>query len=128
MPIIVNWDNPQQNIIRLDYVEPVLSWDEYDKAVDAAYELADGIDAMVDIIHNTGKVNMPSGSAFPHIQRALRIAPPNVGVTVAIVDNTFVRSLLPIILGSLTGNKIQFARSLDEARSLIAGRRLLKSA
>lgn len=128
MPIIVQWDNAEQDIIRLDYVEPVQSWEEYDAAVDAAYELIGDIHGTVDIIHNTGKVNMPSGSAFPHIQRALRLLPPNVGTSVAVVDNNFVRALLPIILGPLMGRKLQFARSLQDARQVIRRGRLLKSA
>ncbi|MBZ0282872.1 MAG: hypothetical protein K8L97_19185 [Anaerolineae bacterium] len=128
MPIIINWDNPEQNIIRLDYVESIQSWDEYDSAVDAAYEWAQAVEGRVDVIHNTGRIPMPSGSAFPHVQRAMRLAPSNVGVSVAIVDNNFVRALLPIILGASMGRKFQFARSLEEARRLVERGRLLKSA
>lgn len=128
MPITVHWDNAQQDIIRLDYVESVGSWDEYDSAVDAAYELAQTVSHMVDVVHNTGGIPMPPGSAFPHVQRAFRVMPANVGTCVAIVDNPFVRALLPIIIGRTMGGKFQFARSLEDAHRLIERGRLLKGA
>jgi hypothetical protein len=119
MPISVIWDNDEQTIIRLDYDEPVLSWSEYDSAVDESYQLVRKVTHPVDIIHNAGKVNMPKGSAFPHLQRAIRLQPANVKKIISVVSNLFARALLPIIIQHSVSRPITFAKSLDEARALI---------
>jgi hypothetical protein len=123
MSINVAWDDQAHTIIRLDYHEPVLSWAEYDAAVDKSYALAYAVGYPLAIIHNTGNVSMPPGSAFPHVQRAMRQVPENVLVTVTIVENAFARALLPFIIRPMIGTQLKFAHSLDEARQIIADQR-----
>ena|SRR5689334_16474988 len=119
MPIHVMWDNPEKTIVRLDYEEPVSNWKVYDDAVDEAFTLARSVNDMVYVIHNAGKVNMPKGSAFPHIQRGVRLTPPNVVYSVPIVENMLARTILLIILKPLLGNKIRLAASLKDAREMV---------
>jgi hypothetical protein len=119
MPIFVTWDNEEKTLIRLDYDEPVLSWAEYDSAVDQSYQLARDVTHPVAIIHNAGKVNMPKSSAFPHLQRAIRLQPENVQRIISVVNNLFARALLPIIIKHSMNHPISFAKSLDEARALV---------
>jgi hypothetical protein len=120
MSITVAWDDHEHTVIRLDYHEPVLSWAEYDAAVDQSCALASATGYPLGIIHNTGNVSMPPGSAFPHVQRAMRQMPGNVLVTVTIVENAFARALLPFIIRPMIGTQLKFAHSLEEARQLIA--------
>jgi hypothetical protein len=115
MPIFVTWDAADKSVIRLDYAEPISAWQEYNDAVDEAFDLARSVQHPVVVIHNTGTVKMPAGSAFPHIQRAMRRTPSNVTSMIAIVENRFARNLLPIILRPVGGN-LQFAQSLGAAR------------
>lgn len=119
MPISVIWDDEQKMTIRLDYAAPVLSWAEYDSAVDASYQLARSVLHEVCIIHNPGSVDMPKGSAFPHLRRAMRQQPDNVRRTISVVTNSFVRALMPIVLRQMGNPDVIFARSLDEARAVV---------
>jgi hypothetical protein len=120
MPIHVVWDNPEKTIVRLDYEEPVSNWKVYDDAVDESYALARSVNHPVYVIHNAGRVNMPKGSAFPHIQRGVRLTPPNVVYAVPIVENMLARTILLIILKPLLGNKIRPSASLKDAREMVA--------
>ena len=119
MPISVIWDDAQKTTIRLDYAAPVLSWAEYDSAVDTSYQLARSVPYEVCIIHNPGSVDMPKGSAFPHLRRAMRYQPENVRLMISVVTNPFVRALMPIVLRQMGNPNLIFARSLDEARATV---------
>jgi len=121
MPIQVLWDNDEKTVVRLDYSEPVANWKVYDDAVDESYRLAETVSHPVHIIHNAGKVNMPKGSAFPHIQHGVRLMPPNVRYLVPIVENMFARTILLIITKPILGSKLIPAATLKDARAMVAG-------
>jgi len=120
MPIQVLWDNDEKMIVRLDYSEPVADWKVYDDGVDESFRLAATVNHPVYLIHNAGKVPMPKGSAFPHIQRAVRLTPPNVRFAVPIVENMLARTILLIITKPLMGSKMIPAATLKDAREMIS--------
>jgi hypothetical protein len=119
MTITPTWVNDEKTIIQLNYTPPILSWAEYDAAVDLGWEMAKEVPHTVYVIHNPGDAAMPEGQAMPHLRRAMRSTPANVGVTIAIVHNLFARSILSVFMRITRLNNLIFAASLDEAHRIV---------
>ncbi len=120
MPIIPVWDDAEETIIRFDYADPVDSWAEYHRAMEAGNQLARSKPYSVDMIHVAGKTKMPKGSAFPALQRAIRELPGSVNLVISIIEDNFARSVTSLAIRTFSdSNKLKLARSLDEAHQII---------
>jgi hypothetical protein len=126
MPIDAHWDDAEQTIIRMDFSLPV-SWEQFDAAIDTAIQLAQSVDHRVDILGNAGTIPMPPGSPIPHMQRAFRMIPRNVGLVVSPTLNPFARAILSTIARMYLGNRFQAAQSLEHAYRIIETSRVKSS-
>jgi hypothetical protein len=122
MPIDVKWDDAEQTIIRMDYSPPV-SWEMFDSAMNRVVHLADSVNHRVDLLGNSGTVPMPHGSPIPHMQRAFKMMPVNIGVIVSPTLNPFARAILSTVAHIYVGDRFQAAKSLDHAYLLIEAHR-----
>ena len=126
MPIDTYWDDAEQTIIRMDFSLPV-SWEMFDAAIDRVVQLADSVKHRVDLLGNAGTVPMPPGSPIPHMQRAFKMIPVNIGIIVSPTLNPFARAILSTVARMYVGNRFQPAQSLDHAYRLIAASRAKSS-
>lgn len=117
--INVHWLDADENILQLDYIAPVLSWAEYDDAIERCCNMASQCSGNVYIIHNAGTTPMPEGNAIQHIRRAVRQTPPNVKMVVMVVTNLFALRLLELVMKLLFSRMMRMTKSLDGAYALI---------
>jgi hypothetical protein len=117
--INVYWNNPEESIIRLDYADPVASWDEYDNAVKQWHNMIRSKSGVVHTIHNPGSAKMPSGNAFMHVRRAMNNTPRNSGLIVMVISDFFAKSVIDILLRMAFSANFRMVNSLEEAETLI---------
>lgn len=117
--ITVYWNNPEENIIRLDYADPLTAWDEYNNAVKQWHEMIRSKSSVVHTIHNPGSAKMPGGNAFMHVRRAMNNTPHNSGLIVIVVSDFFARSVIDILLRMTVNANLRMVNSLEEAETLI---------
>jgi hypothetical protein len=126
MPVHVQWDNPENTILRYD-VEGHWTWEEFLEAFQKARIMAAStqhtIHAIVHPADNKSLGYLPSGTLSQVIQ-LYRNAPSNFGLTAIISDSDFFnifnrisRQLYPRI-----ADRYLFVASLEEARSLLLNR------
>jgi hypothetical protein len=117
--IKVYWASEEERIVRLDYYDPIESWEEYTDAVKESYALARTKSHKVHFIHNPAKTSMPGGNAFAYIRRMMEIAPANTGNMVMIIGNPFARRIMELMLKISVGAKnYYFVQNLEEAIKL----------
>jgi hypothetical protein len=118
--INVEWDNPEKTVIRLDYFEPIASWEEYQKAVKDSYEMVGSQAHNVYLIHHPGEATMPAGNAIAQIRRAVNAAPANTTAILMVISNDFARRILQVVIKITMSRKpFYFVTSIEEARKLI---------
>jgi phosphotransferase system IIB component len=119
--ITVSWDNDEKTRIRVDYNDPVRSWDEYNAAVKEAADMIRSQEQTVHVIHNPGKTQMPPGNALMHVRRAIEQQPSNTGLTIMIISNPFARRILEVMIRLMAGRyrNLVMANSLEMAYQLI---------
>jgi hypothetical protein len=118
--ITVEWDNTQKTVIRLDYFEPIASWDEYQNAVKKSYEMARSQATNVYIIHNPGKTAMPAGNAIAQIRRAVNAAPANTAAILMVISNDFARRILQVVIKiTMSRKQFYFVSTVEEAHRVI---------
>ncbi len=128
MPIATVWDDTAKTIIRLDY-DGSWEWDDYDRAIDQAIEMAAATPQRVDLIINTiGGNSPPRGNSLWHIRRAMRLSPANMGitVTVGVRQGSFFQSTIMGTVFKLfpkAAEHAAFTPTVDEARVMIAAQR-----
>jgi RecA-family ATPase len=118
--IRVYWDmRGEWAFLRLDYADPVKTWDEYHAAIQQAWEMARNHDGDVVLIHHPGKTSMPQGNAIGHMQRGLQDHPENIVAVFVIVNNAFARRMMELLLRTSTNNphlyKYRFLASVEDA-------------
>jgi hypothetical protein len=129
MPINPVWSNAEQTILQLNYEEPISGWAEFDSAIDEAYRMVREVQHPVWLIYNTGDFSIPRGYAIPHIQRAMKLGPPNLRGVVTVSRNSFARNLVGAVARLVTlrnvgnlGRRVTMVSSLEEALKIIAAR------
>jgi hypothetical protein len=126
MPLNVFWDNEAKTIIRSEG-EGEWTWEEFHEGLQKIVEMMKTVDHRVDLIHNHQPGSKrPSGSGMPHFQRAIRVMPPNVGLTVFVNTNAFARAIVAIftrVYSKQAGGNFVMVGSLEEAYNLIAKER-----
>ena len=120
--INVAWDNAEKTVIRLDYYEPISSWEEYQEAVKESYEMAKTVSHTVDFIHNSQNAKMPEGNVIAQIRRAINASPANIASVLMVVSNDFARRVMEVVIriSIRQAKNFYFVSSVDEARQVIA--------
>lgn len=123
MSSTICWDDSNHTIIRVEN-SGKWTWDDYHHVIDQIVAMIASVDHRVDTINiNLPDSVMPSGSAAPHFQRALRRMPPNTGMTVTISGSAFGRTMFGILSKYLLRNskqRVVMVATLDDAFRVIA--------
>lgn len=118
--IRITWSKEIPCVICLDYVAPVKTWDEYHAAIQQAHELARTSSETVYFVHNPGTMPLPDGNPFPHIFRAMQIAPANTGGVLMLITNVFARRMMELLLKAANVDAgYYFVSSMEDAQNLL---------
>jgi hypothetical protein len=118
--IHVNWIDPQQTILCLEYEHPVRDWNEYIKANERAYEMMRTVSHPVHLIHHAGAVMMPSGNPFPHLRYVYNHLPPHTGDIVMVISHRFPRIIIDMALRFiLSTDNLHIVETIDEAYDIL---------
>ena len=122
MPIRIVWDNEAKSIIR-STGEDDWTWEQFHEGLQKIVVMMQSVDQRVDLIHDHAPGSRrPEGSGMPHYQRAMRLMPPNIGLTIFVNPNTFGRAIVSIftrLYGNRSGGQFLMASSLEDARRMI---------
>lgn len=122
MPIKIFWDDAEKTIIRSEAVD-AWTWEEFHEGLQKIIVMMKSVNHRVDIIHNHPPgTRRPPGSGMPHFQRALRLVPANIGLTIFVNTNAFGRAIISIftrLYGKQKSAKFVMVGSLEEARKSI---------
>jgi len=95
MPIQINWNDTEKNIVVLSFPTK-WNWDEFKEAAHKTAKLLDEVGQMVDVIIDLKNSTIPLiGSPFEAGNMFFKMMPQNRGVII-VVTNTFIRSLASI--------------------------------
>lgn len=124
MPVRVVWDDDAQTIIRWDY-EGKWTWVEVSTAFETVVRLMRSVDHTVCIIHDLSRSAGLPGAALTNARRFTAALPENWDISVVVGAGTFIESVLSVFskVYQKLGARYRTARSLDEARALIAQHR-----
>ncbi len=124
MPITVDWDDAEQTIIRYTFQSP-WTWDEYQAAIDRAWELARSVDHPTDTITDMSHSRLMPDNLFRNIKQSVVEIPDSTRTVVLIGGGMFVSIALGVLRRVYRSNMEKFfiAGTLDEARALIRQRR-----
>jgi hypothetical protein len=131
MPVTNVWDNNEKTIIRME-VSGRWTWDEMYQASSAGYGMLDSVSHTVyPIIDFSQSLGMPP-NAITHARNMMGRQHPRTGMTVFVGANTLFVNLWRIFirLYALFSREqdFTFAKSLDEARQLLAAKMKAKAA
>jgi hypothetical protein len=119
--IEVKWDDQLKTRVFVSYCPP-WTWEEYDAAMNKAYQLVMSVEPTVDLlIYNPTESRLPQGNALGHIQRTVRVMPPNVGIIMIIETNRALKVIESILSRAdrAYGSRLVFVNSLEEARDIL---------
>lgn len=127
MPIQAQWDDDQKQLIRVE-VEGRWSWDELQSALEHTITMMDSVAHKVDFIIDVSRSSLIPGGAT---QAARSVATPethrNEGMKVIVGANALMRigyeAYRQINRSLGKTQEFHFAKTLDQARSLIARER-----
>jgi hypothetical protein len=123
MGVTYRWHNPSVILIT---VEAPWEWDEYIRVVKQLFDEAKQVNGLVATIDDITRMGpLPSGSALSYLERINKITPENIDASVILGAPYIARTLMSIFLRlSPQAARITFfANSVDEAVTLIEGRR-----
>jgi hypothetical protein len=119
MAIHVEWDNPENTIIRFDFAGK-WNWYGYEMAVGEAFGMMEGMKHIVDFIFNVrDSDSLPDGATL-YIKRTLEISPnPSTVIIIAGGDASAeaLASMFARIYRKL-GDRLMTARTVEKARAL----------
>ena len=124
MPITVQWDDPDETIMRNEF-SGKWSWEEFFEANRQASVMMAAKDHSCDIIANMRPGTMESAGPALHNARQVMLAyPPNFGLLVVVINpllgmltNVFKR------FDSNLGSRVVSVATLEQAREMIAKER-----
>jgi hypothetical protein len=94
MPVHIAWSDDAHSILLVES-HGRWTWEEYHAMLDQMVTMTRGSSHRIDFINvEMPGSTMPSGNPMPHFQRAARIFPRNLYLSVAVIHNAFSRSLL----------------------------------
>ncbi|MDZ4764082.1 MAG: hypothetical protein SGI73_05970 [Chloroflexota bacterium] len=121
------WDNDEQTVLLCEF-HAGWTWDEMYKTLDAIKKITDSTDyeiaAIVDIQEGVG---IPGGSifnkrTFEHAKKMLQMGEGGTGPLVIVGANPLIRMVHETFktLDRNIANSVNFAKTLDEARDILA--------
>ncbi len=126
MPIRIDWDNPEQNILHVRY-EGRWTWSEFYDAAKECAVLAATVPHQVYIIAEMVGGFMPQGAPFVHSEKVMKHATgAHMGFVVVVTDNRFIQGLMNVSSRMMPKwrEKYRAATSIAEARVIIKHDRL----
>lgn len=98
MGVTVYWDVEIQDVVRIDFSEQ-WTWEEFDKAVDDAYQLICSVTHTVDLLINFVSTIVPSEDFLEmRTEHFLRSMPDNIGHIVVIDGGLATHMALPVFI------------------------------
>ena len=125
MPVEASWDNQEHTVILLSLTGTTWGWEEYYPAIKQVITMMEGVDNQVDVIVHLQTNFIPArplgqlGPASSYIRHHKTRQVVLVGV------HSYLRMLVDIF-GRLyrdTAKKLQFASTLDDARTMLGEQR-----
>ncbi len=122
MPVSVQWDNPEKNIIYARYER--WSWDDFYDALTQCTALVSTVNHRVDIICDLVDSVVPKGGTISHAAATLK-QDNNGGIVVLVTPNRFVQAMTQVSSRVLPDFKKRYrmTSTLESARELIARER-----
>lgn len=118
MPITVRWDDPQQNIVRYDFIG-MWTWSDYELAVQEAFRLMSSVDHPVYAIADfSASGPMPAGG-FNNVRNAITRAPSNFQSIALVGTSLFIKSVVRVFAQVYRdlGQRMIVVDSEDDARA-----------
>jgi hypothetical protein len=119
--IQLDWDNPQQNIIRYTFVDP-WTWDEYYATNIKRDQLFASSSQTIDIILDFTEGAQIPGQAVTHFRKAAAWDSPKRGVVVIVGVNLMLQALghiMTSVFPQIAMKAPRPAKNLEAARRLI---------
>ena len=122
-----DWDNAEQTVGRYDLTGN-WTWDELDEVMDESWAKIAKRDVVIDSILIFENRSLPP-NAMPHLRKLATERPANTGILVAIGAGIIQRSVVQVFTRAYSSTlrrevPIMFADSLDEARQILAQKRV----
>jgi hypothetical protein len=123
MSITVGWDNNEKTILIYHY-EGKWSWAEYNASISQAEQLLAGRTSPVDVIANFSQSTLLPASALSGFKKSMDSRPINFRLAVLVTQGELIPRLVDIFrkVYSKIGDKLVVARTVEEAREIIAKR------
>jgi hypothetical protein len=124
MPVTVEWDNEQQDTVRIAYQRP-WTWKEFDAAVEQMLKLFSSVTHKVDIIFDIRNGGFPPPDAMRRFKEVAEIDHPNGGHLIFVAPRMmaqFVKTVVQVLnrafwrFETFKGPDFIFTSSLEEAR------------
>jgi hypothetical protein len=118
----ISWSPDVRNLLHVDYISRVPSWDYYIKRHEVACNLTcerAQAGEIVSMVHTPRRIAMPAGNPLEYLYKGYLLLPKGV-ICYMVVENAFARMAIGLIATKLEQNKvglgqIQFAASLGQA-------------
>ena len=122
MPVTVEWDNPEQNMILLT-MEGVWTWEQLEDGVNTITTMLGEVDHRVDTIFDASRSGPIPSNAFIHFRRMNQSAHPNQASVVIVGMSAFAQTLLNTV-GKIyrlaRASDLRFVSTLGEAHAYLA--------
>ncbi len=120
MNIRLEWDNPEQTILRQVFVGK-WNWTQLNESLEEIIKHLDAADVPIDIIADLRQSSpMPSG-ATPHFHRINKLLNhPQFGLSLILGSDMIIRTFAGLLLRVYPrlNHKIRFAATIEEAHSI----------
>ena len=122
MPISVEWENPEQTIMRWTLSGP-WTWDEYRQAQTVSHSLLRSVTHPVDVIADMRDAPTLPRDAFSRFKETEVGLPANRSRVILVTNSMFVRSMAVTFNQVFLNRPTQFelVASIEEAHALLAG-------
>lgn len=122
MKIQVQWDNPEQTVIRYIF-EQGWGWNDLHSAMTTASEYVTAQTNMVNVIMDITRASIVPKGALSQINRAYsNEKPQNMGITVIVAPNAFLSAMVSMskkIWGDKAEWQLEFVHTIEDAYRVI---------
>ncbi|MGB1288235.1 MAG: pentapeptide repeat-containing protein [Aggregatilineales bacterium] len=121
MAIALDWDDPENHIIRCDFTGK-WTWDEFREAARQLIGFVETVPYEVYLIINGENCHgVPRGTTpFPHLNSVLRRLPANVTMIGVVTRDTFIRKVFSVARHFYEGNTtLELIDNVEDARALM---------
>lgn len=123
MKVDVKWHDPEDKTLIYYVFHRGWGWEDVYQALNTAGELIGTVPHVVDVIMDFQEASMLPKDALSKIHWAFKNEKkPNIGITVVIAPNTFLKSLVSMakrIWGENTEWQLEFVKTPDEAFEMV---------